>query len=153
MPDYWKKHGNPWEIERPDVTYPVRFFGHVRKYNDNGVHRAEWDGGEVVIAQAYDTPIPGYNTYNTNNLRLWSSRPCDEFNFDQFNKGDYFGAIGARQSAEYITSVLYPNDSSEGGKELRLKQQYFFVSASLRDIIRRYKKNHGNDWSMFAEKN
>ena len=85
------------------------------------MERAEWQGGEVVMAQAYDTPVPGYNTYNTNNLRLWRSRPCNEFNFDQFNKGDYFGAISSRQSAEYITSVLYPNDSSEGGKELRLK--------------------------------
>ena len=153
VPDYWLKNGNPWEIERPDVIYPVRFFGHIRKFWENGVERAEWEGGEVVMAQAYDTPVPGYNTYNTNNLRLWRSRPCNEFNFDQFNKGDYFGAIGARQSAEYITSVLYPNDSSEGGKELRLKQQYFFCSASIRDIIRRYKKNHGNDWSQFAAKN
>ncbi len=93
--------------------------------------------------------MPGYNTYNTNNLRLWRSRPYNEFNFDQFNKGDYFGAIGERQAAEYITSVLYPNDSSEQGKELRLKQQYFFCSASLRDIIRRFKKSH-TDWKQFA---
>lgn len=97
--------------------------------------------------------MPGYNTYNTNNLRLWRSRPCNEFNFDSFNQGDYFGAIGERQSAEYITSVLYPNDSTPSGKELRLKQQYFFCAASLRDIIRRYKKNHPNDWSQFAAKN
>ena len=97
--------------------------------------------------------MPGYNTYNTNNLRLWRSRPCNEFNFDSFNSGDYFGAISERQSAEYITSVLYPNDSTPSGKELRLKQQYFFCAASLRDIIRRYKKNHPNDWSMFSAKN
>lgn len=121
IPDYWLKRGNPWEIERPDVVYPIRFGGHVKKSWDNGVERAEWIGGDLVIAQAYDTPVPGYNTYNTNNLRLWRSRPYNEFNFDQFNKGDYFGAIGERQSAEYITSVLYPNDSSEQGKELRLK--------------------------------
>lgn len=146
IPDYWLKHGNPWEIERPDVTYPVRFGGHARKYNDNGVERAEWQGGELVIAQAFDTPVPGYNTYNTNNLRLWKSKPYNEFNFDQFNRGDYFGAIGERQSAEYITSCLYPNDSSDQGKELRLKQQYFFCSASLQDIIRRYKKTH-TDWT------
>ena len=97
--------------------------------------------------------MPGYNTYNTNNLRLWRSRPCNEFNFDSFNQGDYFGAIGERQSAEYITSVLYPNDNTPSGKELRLKQQYFFCAASLRDIIRRYKNNHPNDWSQFAAKN
>lgn len=121
IPDYWLKRGNPWEIERPDVIYPIRFGGYTKKSWDNGVERAEWLGGELVIAQAYDTPVPGYNTYNTNNLRLWRSRPYNEFNLDQFNKGDYFGAIGERQSAEYITSVLYPNDSSEQGKELRLK--------------------------------
>ena len=121
IPDYWLKHGNPWEIERPDVVYPVRFYGHVRHSKDNGIDRAVWEGGQQVLAQAFDTPVPGYNTYNTNNLRLWKSRPFNEFNFDQFNNGDYFGAIGERQSAEYITSVLYPNDSSEGGKELRLK--------------------------------
>lgn len=83
IPDYWLQHGNPWEIERPDVTYQVRFGGHTRNYtSSDGVTRTEWTGGEVVLAQAYDTPVPGYNTYNTNNLRLWRSRPCNEFNFD-----------------------------------------------------------------------
>jgi starch phosphorylase len=97
--------------------------------------------------------VPGYNTYNTNNLRLWRSRPCNEFDFGSFNSGDYFGAIHERQSAEYITSVLYPNDSTLEGKELRLKQQYFFCCASIQDIVRRYKVKHQNDWSKFAEKN
>jgi glycogen phosphorylase len=153
IPDFWLKSGNPWEIERSDVVYPITFYGRVENYDDHGVRRANWVDGQTVIAQAYDTPVPGYNTYNTNNLRLWRSRPCNEFNFDSFNQGDYFGAIGERQSAEYITSVLYPNDSTPSGKELRLKQQYFFCAASLRDIIRRYKKNHPNDWSQFAAKN
>ena len=153
IPDFWLKDGNPWEIERSDVVYPVRFYGRVEEHHENGVKRANWIDGQIVMAQAYDTPIPGYNTYNTNNLRLWRSRPCNEFNFDSFNAGDYFGAIGERQSAEYITSVLYPNDSTPSGKELRLKQQYFFCSASLRDIIRCYKKNHPNDWSQYANKN
>ena len=97
--------------------------------------------------------MPGYNTYNTNNLRLWRSRPCNEFDFGSFNSGYYFGAIHERQSAEYITSVLYPNDSTLEGKELRLKQQYFFCCASIQDIVRRYKVKHQNDWSKFAEKN
>jgi len=153
IPDFWLKNGNPWEIERSDVVYPVRFYGRVEKYSEGGVERANWLDGQLVMAQAYDTPIPGYNTYNTNNLRLWRSRPCNEFNFDSFNSGDYFGAIAERQSAEYITSVLYPNDSTPSGKELRLKQQYFFCSASLRDIIRRFKTNHANDWSQFSNKN
>ena len=151
-PDYWLSHGNPWEIERQDVTYHVRFYGYVKKYNDGGIERGNWEGGDVVVAQAYDTPIPGFNTFNCNNLRLWRSRPCNEFDFKQFNAGDYHGAINERQKAEYITSVLYPNDSSEGGKELRLKQQYFFCSATIRDIIRRYKKSH-TTWTQFHEKN
>jgi starch phosphorylase len=121
IPDFWLKQGNPWEIERSDVVYHVRFGGSSREYEDNGTRRANWEGGQVVIAQAYDTPVPGYNTYNTNNLRLWRSRPCNEFDFGSFNAGDYFGAIHERQSAEYITSVLYPNDSTYSGKELRLK--------------------------------
>ncbi len=152
LPDYWLEHGNPWEIERADVIYPIRFYGHIKKYKDGGVDRAHWDGGEVVMAMAYDTPIPGFNTFNTNNLRLWRARPCNQFDFKSFNSGDYFNAIGERQRAEYITSVLYPNDSTQGGKELRLKQQYFFCSATIRDVIRRYKKTH-SDWSKFSEKN
>ena len=151
-PDFWLSHGNPWEIERTDVTYPVRFYGYIKKYRDGSVERATWEGGEVVQAMAYDTPIPGFNTFNTNNLRLWRSRPYNEFDFRQFNAGDYHGAIAERQKAEYITSVLYPNDSSEQGKELRLKQQYFFCSATIRDIVRRFKKTH-TDWNIFPEKN
>ena len=102
---------------------------------------------------AYDTPIPGFNTYNTNNLRLWRSRTNNTFDFSKFNSSDYAGAIQERQDAEYITSVLYPNDSTDAGKELRLKQQYFFCSASLYDIIRRYKKLHNDNFEMFSEKN
>ena len=152
VPDYWLAHGNPWEIERPDVKYYIRFYGDVHKYNDAGVERANWTGGEVVIAMAYDTPIPGYNTFNCNNLRLWSCKPCNEFDFNSFNRGDYYGAIHQRQRAEYITSCLYPNDSTEAGKELRLKQQYFFVAATIQDLIRRYKKNH-QTWEEFPKKN
>jgi len=153
IPDYWLMSGNPWEIERPDVLYHIRFYGHFNKYKDGGTDRANWEGGEVVMAMAYDIPIPGFNTFNTNNLRLWKSKPCNEFDFKSFNAGDYHGAIAERQKAEYITSVLYPNDSNEGGKELRLKQQYFFCSATMRDIIRRFKRTHNNDWKMFPEKN
>lgn len=152
-PDFWLRSGNPWEIERSDVIYPVRFYGHVDEVFENGRRGKKWVDGQVVMAQAYDTPVPGYNTYNTNTLRLWRSRPCNEFNFESFNQGDYFGAIAERQSAEYITSVLYPNDSTPSGKELRLKQQYFFCAASLQDVIRRYKRNHPGDWSQFSAKN
>ena len=152
QPDYWLSQGNPWEIERDDVMYPVRFYGHINKYKDGSVERARWDGGELVVALAYDIPIPGFNTFNTNNLRLWRSRPCNEFDFKQFNAGDYHGAIAERQKAEYITSVLYPNDNSEQGKELRLKQQYFFCCATIMDLIRRFKRTH-TDWEQFHQKN
>jgi len=151
VPDFWLSGGNPWEIERPEITVPVRFYGYTEHYEDNGVKRAEWKGGELVMAKAYDTPIPGYNTFNCNNLRLWKSLPAKEFDFESFNKGDYFNSIQTKQRAEYITSVLYPNDNSSSGKELRLKQQYFFCSATIRDVIRRFKKIN-SDWRDFPKK-
>lgn len=132
----------------------MQFGGHINKYKDGTTERANWVGGENVIAMAYDNPIPAYNSFNCNNLRLWKSKPCNEFDFNSFNEGAYNDSIGERQRAEYITSVLYPNDSTDQGKELRLKQQYFFCSASLRDIIRRYKKvNSDKNFSNFHDKN
>lgn len=83
-------------MERADITYPVRFYGSIKKYKDGNTERANWDGGDVVIAMAYDTPIPGFNTFNTNNLRLWSSKPCNKFDFNSFNAGDYHAAISER---------------------------------------------------------
>ena len=151
IPDYWLSGGNPWEIERPDVQYSVRFYGYTEQVEDGDTKRAEWKGGEIVMARAYDTPIPGYNTFNTNNLRLWKSLPANEFDFNSFNAGNYDDAVEAKQRAEYITSVLYPNDNSEGGKELRLKQQYFFCSATIKDVIRRFKKTNDN-WDDFPKK-
>lgn len=132
MPDYWLAKGNPWEIERADVVYPVRFGGSVTKHHSaSGAGVATWEGGEVVNAVAYDTPVPGFNTYNTNRLRLWRSRPANEFDFQKFNEAQYDKSIMERQRAEYITSVLYPNDSTYEGKQLRLKQQYFFCCATI----------------------
>eukprot|EP00826_Nyctotherus_ovalis_P039217 TRINITY_DN3749_c0_g1_i15.p1 TRINITY_DN3749_c0_g1~~TRINITY_DN3749_c0_g1_i15.p1 ORF type:complete len:674 (-),score=251.50 TRINITY_DN3749_c0_g1_i15:47-2068(-) len=151
MPDYWLGRGNPWEIERLDVIIPVRFYGNVRTYWENGVERKVWEGGENVRAMAYDIPIPGYNAFNTNNLRLWRACPSTEFDFKSFNTGDYFGAVKARQKAESISSVLYPNDTTIQGKELRLKQEYFFCAATLEDIIQRFLKKHDN-WNDFPEK-
>ena len=151
MPDYWLGSLNPWEIERSDVNYEVYFGGRVEKRNEGGVEKSVWLPNETVIAVAYDTPISGYDTFNTINLRLWRSRPTNEFDFNSFNSGNYFSAIEARQRAEYITSVLYPNDSTEGGKELRLKQQYFFCSATMQDVIRRFlKKDH--KWEELPDK-
>lgn len=119
VPDYWLSYGNPWEIQRLDVQYPVRFYGQVRKLTENGKERSVWEGGEIVLAEAYDSPLPGFNTFNSINLRLWKSVPTHEFDFSSFNHGDYFKAIEARQRAEYISSVLYPNDNTSAGKELR----------------------------------
>ena len=153
IPDFWLTQGNPWEIERQDITYQVRFYGQSKTYRDGNTERANWEGCTKVVAMAYDTPIPGFNTYNCNNLRLWRSKPERDFDFDKFNESDYYGAINARQSAEYITSVLYPNDSTDAGKELRLKQQYFFCSASLYDIIREYKSRHNDSFAQFSKKN
>ena len=152
MPDYWLAKGNPWEIERADVTYTVRFFGNVTLKGKDSSCPANWQGGEEVIAMAYDTPVPGFNTYNTNRLRLWRSRPSNEFNLQKFNDAEYDKSIMERQRAEYITSVLYPNDTKWEGKELRLKQQYFFCCATIQDIIKRFKLNNTN-WNDFPKLN
>ena len=153
VPDSWLTRGNPWEIERVDVTYPVRLYGEVVTVTDDkGVERSTWRGGEIVIAMAYDTPIPGFDTYNTINLRLWRAVPSREFDLASFNSGDYLRAVDARQRAESISAVLYPSDATQEGKELRLKQQYFFVSATLRDVIRRFKKRPNYAWANFPTK-
>lgn len=151
VPDYWLAQGNPWEIERSDINYDVHFGGHVEKRKEGGVEKSIWIPNETVVAVAYDTPISGYDTFNTINLRLWRSRPTNEFDFNSFNDGDYNRAVEARQRAEYITSVLYPNDSTESGKELRLKQQYFFCSATIQDIVRRFLKKDRN-WDDLPDK-
>jgi starch phosphorylase len=153
VPDSWLTKGNPWEIERVDVTYPVRLYGHVvGSLDERGKEVSSWEGGEVIIAMAYDNPIPGFDTYNTINLRLWRAAPAREFDLASFISGDYIKAVEARQRAESISAVLYPSDATQEGKELRLKQQYFFVSATLRDVIRRFKKNTGHKWAEFPTK-
>ncbi|KAG7903226.1 hypothetical protein KL935_000758 [Ogataea polymorpha] len=141
-PDYWLKFGNPWEIPRTEIQYPVDFYGYVSTEKDEktGALYKQWHGGERVLAVAYDFPVPGYKTSNVNNLRMWSSQPTTEFDFQKFNQGDYTNSVSQQQRAESITAVLYPNDNFYQGKELRLKQQYFWVAASLHDIVRRFLK-------------
>ncbi|KAG5246992.1 hypothetical protein OIU78_000351 [Salix suchowensis] len=151
QPDYWLNFGNPWEIERVHVTYPVKFYGTVEDENFNGGKRKVWLPGEMVEAVAYDNPIPGHGTRNTITLRLWAAKPSDQIDMESYNTGDYINAVVNRQRAETISSVLYPDDRSYQGKELRLKQQYFFVSASLQDIIRRFKDSHSS-FDDFPEK-
>jgi len=152
-PDYWLAKPVPWEIPRPDITYPVRFGGHVEEYTDEtGAHRHRWVGGEIIQAMAYDNPIPGFDTYNTNNLRLWRSLPSEEFDFDSFNESRYTEAVEARRRADDLSAVLYPNDDKWEGKMLRLKQQYMFVCASLQDLLREFIKKPDRKWSELPSK-
>ncbi len=145
QPDNWLRYGNPWEIPRPELLYPVHYYGEVIKYpNGKGKVIHKWIRTETVLAMAYDTPIPGYGVQNVNTLRLWSSKASREFDFHHFNEGDYISAVRSKTESETISKVLYPNDNRHSGKELRLKQEYFFVSATLQDIFRRYKKNRSS---------
>ncbi|CCU74300.1 glycogen phosphorylase [Blumeria hordei DH14] len=151
VPDYWLDF-NPWEFPRHDIVVDIQFYGHVRKFQDaQGKQQVVWEDGEIVKAVAYDFPIPGFGTNATNNLRLWSSKAASgEFDFQKFNCGDYESAVADQQRAETISAVLYPNDNLDRGKELRLKQQYFWVAASLYDIVRRFKKTK-RAWHEFPE--
>jgi starch phosphorylase len=150
--DNWLARPNPWEIERPEYQHKVRFGGEVEHKNDSfGREKTTWWGGEEVIAMPFDTPIPGYMTNNVNTLRLWSSKATEDFNFEYFNSGDYISACEDKLLSENITKVLYPNDNFFEGKELRLKQEYLLVSASLQDILRRFKKEN-TDLKKLPEK-
>lgn len=135
--DKWLALGNPWEIARPEIAYYVQFGGHTENYHDeDGSFRVRWVPGRVVKGMAYDTPVPGYRVETVNILRLWRSEACESFDFQAFNTGDYYGAVEEKVASETISKILYPNDEPAVGKELRLSQQYFFVSCSLRDMIR-----------------
>ncbi|KAF2265893.1 glycosyl transferase [Lojkania enalia] len=149
VPDYWLDF-NPWEFQRHDVTVDVQFYGHVNRWQDDeGKTQCSWEGGEIVQAVAFDVPIPGYSTGTCNNLRLWGSKAASgEFDFQKFNSGEYESSVADQQRAETISAVLYPNDNLERGKELRLKQQYFWCAASLHDIVRRFKKTK-RAWKEF----
>ncbi|CAE7945113.1 glpV, partial [Symbiodinium necroappetens] len=175
QPDCWIGDGCPFEIPRPDVTYPIRFYGHVEEVEVNGKKLSRWVGGEIVQAMAYDNPIPGFDTFNTNNLRLWRACPSKEFDLDAYNSAQFSNAIDQRRRAEDLSAVLYPNDATYEGKELRLRQQYFFVSASLQvmackslnravpsrrfadsfpmqDVLRDFIKRPSYQWSQLPDK-
>ncbi|MBT4097436.1 MAG: glycogen phosphorylase, partial [Gemmatimonadetes bacterium] len=141
-PDNWLRYGNPWEIPRPEYLYPVRFYGRVEEGTDaRGRPRFSWVGGEQVLALAYDTPVPGYGNGTVNTLRLWSAKSTREFDLEHFNYGDYERAVEDKNRTETLTRILYPNDNFFVGRELRLKQQYFLVCATLQDALRRLLKN------------
>jgi starch phosphorylase len=143
-PDYWLTRGNPWEFQRPEVTYRVRFGGHVQRREGNHAPygAANWVDTHDVLAMAYDTIIPGYGTQATNTLRLWSAKATEEIDLSAFNRGNYMAAVESKNHSENVSRVLYPDDSTPSGRELRLHQEYFFVSASVQDLLRRYLRNH-----------
>ncbi len=153
-PDHWLRKGHPWEIERPENIQRIKFFGRSEYCTDKeGNSNMCWVDTQDVLAVPFDVPVPGYQNNTVNTLRLWKSEATDEFDLDEFNSGDYIDAVAGKNLAEQITMVLYPNDASENGKELRLRQQYFLASATLQDILQTWIKKYGNDFSSFADKN
>ena len=142
-PDNWLRYGNPWEFGRPESIYRVKFFGETTAYtDDDGCLHHQWVSTEDVIAMAYDTPVPGYANNTVNNMRLWAAKASRDFNLQYFNEGDYIRAVEDKTLSENLSKVLYPDDTTDCGRELRLQQQYFFVSASLQDILHRFNKVH-----------
>ncbi len=151
-PDNWLRYGNPWEFPRPELIYRVHFYGRVNTIaGASGRFRMEWVDTEDVLAMAHDYPIPGFHNETVNTLRLWAAKSTREFDLAYFNSGDYVRAVEAKNHTENISKVLYPDDQTMAGKELRLKQQYFFTTATLKDIIRRYKKFHSS-FNQFPDK-
>ena len=154
VPDNWLKNGYPFELRRPEYAKEVKFGGYVRVVYDEKTRRNKFiqEGYQSVLAIPYDMPITGYKNNMVNTLRIWDAQAIDEFQLDAFDKGDYRKAVEQENLAKNLVEVLYPNDNHYAGKELRLKQQYFFISASIQAAIDRYKKKHGNDLHKFYEK-
>lgn len=153
-PDHWLEHGNPWEFEAPEDKRLVKFNGRTELYPDaGGRYHVRWVDTDDVLAVPFDVPVPGYRNNTVNTLRLWKAMATEEFNLNEFNAGSYTEAVAAKNQAEQISMVLYPNDVSESGKTLRLRQQYFLSSASLQDVVADWVDSHGRDFSRFAEKN
>jgi len=153
-PDHWLRNGNVWEIERPEYTHRIKFGGRTETHTDeSGNKKVHWVDTHDILAIPFDTPIPGYQNGTVNTLRLWKATATEEFDLQEFNAGDYAESVAAKNTAENITMVLYPNDANENGKALRLRQQYLLASASLQDVIANWVGRHGNDFSEFAAKN
>lgn len=152
LPDDWMKYGTPWEIVRPEHATEINLYGQVENvFDDFGNYVSKWTDTKKLIGVPYDIPVPGYDTNTVNYLRLWASKATEDFNFEAFNHGGYEEAVREKNTSETVSKVLYPNDKTESGKELRLIQQYFFVACSLKDIIRRFQKNN-EEWSEFPNK-
>ncbi len=152
-PDNWIIFGDPWEVVRPEYTQQVRLYGRVENvFDDRGNYRPRWVDTKTLLGVPHDIPTAGFGTDTVNLLRLWASKSTEDFDLAAFNKGGYVEAVREKAVGETVSKVLYPNDKSEAGKELRLVQQYFFVACSLRDILRRHFRTPGNSWENFADK-
>jgi len=152
-PDNWIVYGAPWEMVRPELTQKVQLFGRCEKvFDSRGEFRWRWVDTKTILGFPYDIPIVGYGTSTVNILRLWASKATEDFDLKTFNEGGYIEAVREKVFGETISKVLYPNDKTENGKELRLVQQYFFVSCSIRDLVRRHFSTEGNSWDNFADK-
>jgi starch phosphorylase len=143
-PEDWLSFGNPWEFGHPEIDYPIGFGGYVESVAEAGGVRHVWRPAETVEAVAFDTPVVGWRGRHVNTLRLWSARAPDPISLDAFNRGDYVGALADRVRIESISKILYPSDETPAGQELRLRQEYFFASASLQDLVRRHMEEHGD---------
>ena len=153
LPDHWLRDGSPWEIERREYAQTIQFGGRTERYHESdGSERVCWVDSQDVLALPYDVPVPGYHNDTVNTLRLWSSEGTEGFDLGEFNAGSYTEAVAAKNAAENISLVLYPNDDNDNGRELRVRQQYFLVSASLKDTLRQWKRLHGADFNEFADK-
>lgn len=151
QPDSWNRYGTPWEVIRPEYVQEVRVYGRIKRiYDDSGNYVRKWTGGQTIIGLPHDLPIPGYGTGTVNFLRLWESKASSEFDLQVFNEGGYVEAVREKAIGESISKVLYPNDQTESGKELRLVQQCFFVTCSLKDILRRFLKQN-NNWDELPD--
>ncbi len=154
QPDQWLQNGNPWLFEAPHDARVVKFFGHTSVDVDTkGKRHVRWIHSNDVLAIPFDMPVPGFQNDVVNTLRLWKSAATEEFNLEEFNAGSYTEAVAAKNAAEQISMVLYPNDASENGKVLRLRQQYFLTSASLQDVLSRWVARYGFDFDQFTDKN
>ncbi|HZP60532.1 MAG TPA: glycogen/starch/alpha-glucan phosphorylase, partial [Opitutaceae bacterium] len=152
-PDNWMIFGDPWEVVRPEYTQEIELFGRIENvFDDRGNYRPRWVETKKILGVPHDIPIAGYGTTTVNLLRLWASKSTEELDLVAFNRGGYVEAVHDKVLGETVSKVLYPNDKTENGKELRLIQQYFFVACSLRDILRRHFRNSENSWDNFADK-
>ncbi len=152
-PDNWMLFGDPWEVARPEYTQKVQFYGRIENvFDDSGNYRPHWVDTKTILGVPHDIPTAGYGTGTVNLLRLWASKSSEDFDLAAFNSGGYVEAVREKAIGETVSKVLYPNDKTETGRELRLMQQYFFVACSLRDIIRRHFRHPANSWRNFADK-